>query len=137
MGTKTVTSILGILALSVLYSFDQTSKERIYIFYENNSSPRFNLDGEYFRYLPSKHKVDTLEISWLNNKQILTVNQLKKKETTILKKIADQREKELEIPFPKTTMYHDLFDLYIVDLIDHHRVVIYQVDWVYLGCRSW
>lgn len=137
MVVKTVTSIFGILVLSVLFSFDQTSKERIYIFYENNSSPRFNLDGEYFSHLSHKHKVDTCDISWLSNKQILTVKQLKRKESAILKKIADQREKEIGIPFPKTTMYHDLFDLYMVDQIDHNRVVIYQVDWVYLSCRSW
>ena len=128
---------LGIFFLSATYSFGQTPKEQIYIFYKNNSYTRFNLDGEYFRHLPHKHKVDTCDTSWLNNKQILTVEQLIKKEAKILKKIADQREKELGIPFPKTTMYHDLFDMYMVDQIDHNRVAIYQVDWVHLSCRSW
>jgi hypothetical protein len=98
---------------------------------KTNNTINFYLSEEYFKCQLKKENIDTLCISFFSGMNIVDIKTLKLKEESILKLKAQKIKKEYNVPFPTRTLYHDLFDIYIIEKIDKNHIVKYKAKWQY------
>jgi carbamoylphosphate synthase large subunit len=143
MESKNVIKSIIILALFFLNtSVWSQKKETVYLLFEKCKDNQkliseekdridFYIGRENFICTCKKESVDTLDISLLKSMKVLKIDELKLMETNIMKEKGKEIMKEYGIPFPTKTMYHNIFDIYLIEKIDCNKIVKHKVKWQY------
>ncbi len=143
MESKNVIKSLVILILFFLNTFVRgQNKEIVYLIFEKCKNNQkliseekdridFHIDRENFICTNKKESIDTLDMSQIDSLTILEIDELRLKETSIMKKKGEEIMKEYGTPFPTRTMYHTMFNIYLIEKIDENRFLKHKVKWQY------
>lgn len=140
-------SFIKFIVILILFFFINTSvrsqnKEMVYLLFEKCKDNQklifeekdridFYIGRENFICTNKKESIDTLDMSLIDSLTVLEIDELRLKETSIMKKTGEEIMKEYGIPFPTRTMYHTMFNIYLIEKIDENRFLKYKVKWQY------